>query len=226
MAVEIGRVRQNSYEQYSEGQDRLARINRRAELVVMDFWTQLVLDGRMFHMQIGTESAPVDATTTVADTLVWMLVDGTVGYTILPALYEVDMGTLSTATIPEAYLEIDRAKVRYSSGGTAFVPENLRTDRPRTSIAAAAYVGTDITAAAKTAVPGSIELGHHTWMEDAIATGTGTEVGQHYRLSSRDRPLGAIVGTGSLLCHFGSTTADVTGFGAVQWAELDTADVT
>ena len=226
MAVEIAQVRQNTYNSYPEAQERPVRSNRRSELVVCDFWTQLVLDGRMFHMQIGTESAPVNSTTTVADTLVWMLVDGVSGTTLLPALYEVDMNILSTATIPEAYLELDRAKVRYSSGGTAFVPENLRTDRPRVSVAAAAYVGTDITAAAKTAVPGSIEIGHHSWMEDAIATGTGTEVGQYYKLSSRDRPLGAVVGVGSVLCHFGSTTADVTGYGCLQWAEIPTDNVT
>jgi hypothetical protein len=224
--VETGKVGQNTYEDYNEGQLHEMRINRRGELVVVDFWTQLVLDGRIFHMQVGTESAPVNATTTVADTLVWMLVDGAAGTTFLPALYEVDMNVLSNATLPEAYLELDRAKVRYSTGGTAFVPENLRTDRPRTSNAGSAYVGTDITAAAKTAVPGSIEIGHHTWMEDAIATGTGTEVGQFYRLSARDRALGAVVGVGSILCHFGSSTGDVTGYGCVQWAEIPTVSVT
>jgi hypothetical protein len=224
MPNEIGTVRQSSYGNWSEGTDHTARINRRGELVVMDFWTQLVIDGRMFHMQIGTEATSVASTTTMADTLVWMLVDNAAGTSILPALYEVALSTLTTATVPGMYLEIDRAKVRYSTGGTAFVPENMRTDRPRVSRAAAAYVGTDITAAAKTAVPGSIEIGHFQLMEDAITTGTGSEVKQ-YVLSARQLPLGMIVGVGSLLCHFGATTADVTGFGAVQWAELPSESV-
>ncbi len=193
---------------------------------MVDFWTQMVLDGRTFHMQIGTESAPVASTTVVADTLVWMVLDGAVGTTYIPALYEVDVNTLASATIPEAYLEIDRAKARYSSGGTAFVPENLRTDRPRVSVAVNPVVGTDVTLSAKTAVPGSMEIGHYTWFEDAIATGTGTDVGKHYRLMATERTLGVVVGVGSIACHFGAATADVTGYGCIQWVELPSESVT
>ncbi len=219
-------VRQNKYDRWLDGQDRAPRSNRRGEAVICDFWQQLVLDGRMFHMQIGTESAPVNATIDIADTLVWALVDGVAGTTIIPSLYEVSFDLLTDATDIDVMLEIDRSKARYNTGGTAFVPANLRTDSPRVSVAAKAYVGTDITALEKTAVPGSIEMGHHKFMEDAIATGSGSEFHQ-YSLRAQERPMGVIVGVGSLLGHFGCATAtnDTTGFGALQWAELDTEDV-
>ena len=218
------RIRQDTYESNAEGTERPLRGNRRGELVVCDFWTQLMLDGRMFHMQIGTETTAVNSTGAVDDQTVWMLVDGLTGWTLLPALYEVSIDQLAAATTPEAYLEIDNSKVRYNTGGTAYVPENLRTDRPRTSVAAKAYVGTDITALAKTAVPGSIEIQHHTFFEDAIGTGTGAELHQ-YTVNARTRPLPAVVGIGSIIGHFGASTADVVGYGCVQWAEVESENI-
>ena len=225
MAREYGKVRQNTYDSNPEGTERVPRTNRRGELVVCDFWTQLMLDGRMFHIQVGTETTAVNTTTTADDQLVWMVVDGLEGWTLLPALYEVSIDQLAAATQPEAYLEIDNAKVRYNTGGSAYVPENLRTDRPRVSVAASAIVGTDITTLAKTAVPGSIEIGHHTFFEDAIASSTGAEL-HYYEINARERPLPAVVGVGSICCHFAASTADAVGFGCLQWAELESENVT
>ena len=226
MALEMIDTKQNTYESLGEGQYRPLRGNRRGELVVCDFWTQLVLDGRMFHLQIGTESTPVNATIDIADTLVWALVDGTAGTTILPAMYEESFDLITDATDVDVMFEIDRAKNRWISGGSSFVPTNLRTDTPRVSVATKAYVGTDITTAAKTAVPGSIEMGHHKFFEDNIATGTGNAF-HKYVLNGRKRPLGVIVGVGSMLGHFGCATAtnDTTGFGSMEWAEIPTTAV-
>lgn len=227
MGTDLAAIRQNTYDNWGDGQDRAPRGNRRGELVVCDFWQQLVLDGRMFHMQVGTESTPVNATIDAADTLVWALVDGAVGTCYIPALWEVCFDILTDATDITTYLELDRAKARYVSGGTEFVPENMRTDRPRASVVAAAYVGTDITASAKTDVPGSIEIGHHKFIEDNVATGTGAQHHQ-YKLTAKNRPLGVIVGVGSILGHFGcgNATNDTTGFGNLDWAEIPTENVT
>ena len=224
MAREYGKVRQDTYDSYPEGNERIPRSNRRGELVVCDFWTQLMLDGRIFHMQVGTESTSINTTGAADDQTVMFLVDGLEGWTLLPALYEVSIDQLAAATQPEAYLEIDNAKVRYNTGGTAFVPENLRTDRPRVSVAASAIVGPDITALAKTAVPGSIEIGHHTFWENAIDPAIGAEL-HYYVLSAKQRPLPAVVGVGSIVGHFGASTADATGYACLQWAEMESENV-
>src|SRR3972149_3568350 len=108
--TEIGRVRQNSYEDYSEGQDRMARLNRRGELVVTDFYTQIVLDGRAFHMQIGTEDAPVNSTTSIDDQLAWAVADNTVGYAMIPLLFEVNFDFADTAVNSDIMLEWDKDK--------------------------------------------------------------------------------------------------------------------
>ena len=219
------RVNQGTYLVSNDNSPADPRCNRRGELVVVDFWTQLVLDGRMFHIQVGTEDAPVNSTTGVDDEMVWAMADNPVGVTMLPAFAQVQLSALATGTAPVVMLEVDRGKARWSSGGTAFVPENLRTDRPAVS-QATAYVGTDITTGAKTAVPGSMEIWRAAWFEDAIATGTGAEFKETFWCAkSKNIPV-AIVGTGSLLLHFGAATADITGYGCLQWAELPTSAVT
>lgn len=230
MAIQAGKVRQNTYESYPEGTERELRVNRRGELVVIDFWTQLVIDGRMFHMQVGTEDAPTATCGTLDDTLAHMLVDGKVGTTYIPAYADAQLATYAATTVPPmAMLEIDRAKARYSSGGSAFVPENLRTDRPRTSNAAAAYVGEDITALAKTAVPGSMEIARRCFGETA-PTATNEPTDFLHNLTplfvASQRPGAVVVGVGSILLHFGCATADGTGYSVLQWAEIDTDNVT
>ncbi len=85
------------------------------------------------------------------------------------------MATLAALTVDikgnsaQLVSEIDKSKKRYSSGGTAYTPANLRGDSPR-SFNGAAYVGTDITALAKSAVPASVELRRGLVVEDAQAT--------------------------------------------------------
>lgn len=230
--VEILKTRQNSYENYSEGQDRLARGNRRGELVVCDFWTQLVLDGRMFHCQAGTEDAPVNTCTTIDDQLCQAVVDGTDGFTMIPSFADNQLATSANTAIPPiSMLEIDRAKVRYAAGGggSAFVPENLRTDRPRTSIATACRVGPDVIIAGKTTVPGSIELARRCSGE---TTASATNEPADFIFNSvpffnaRNGPMAVVVGVGSIVLYFGCATADSTGYSTLDWAELPTESVT
>src|SRR3990167_10967417 len=124
MAQDIGTVRQNSYSNYSEGQERSARLNRRGELVVMDFFSQCILDGRGFHEQVGTEDAPVNTTGALDDTLGDILWDNPVGYAAMPLAATVNIVDVTTATLISAMIEIDRALNRWSSCGKDYVPEN------------------------------------------------------------------------------------------------------
>src|SRR3990167_8706973 len=106
--TEIGRVRQNSYEDYSEGQDRMARLNRRGELVIVDFFSQCILDGRTFHMKLGTEDAPIDSTTSIDDALAWAVADNPAGYVMIPTFLQINTTGFTTGTITNKMLEIDR----------------------------------------------------------------------------------------------------------------------
>ena len=219
-------VRHASWPAVGESGAERAVMNRLGSLIVTDFVDQLVLAGRAYHMQIGTETAPVNSTAAVDDQLVWMLVDNNAGYAMIPLAYEVAPEFVDTGVYGEAYLELDKDKKRYSSGGTAYTASNLRGDDPF-SHNGVSYVGTDITALAKSAVPNTLELSRRLVNEDVV---TDPTTGKFMRdttvYSIRSRPMAVGVDVSSLCCHFGATTADLNGFGLVQWAQVEKALIT
>jgi len=224
-----GIVRTTSYDTATDGTPVAEfAVNKRKELIVIDFWTQLMLEGRMFHIQAGAESAPIDCTLSPDDELAWMLLDTSVGTTTIPTYIDVWISTCAnTAETVEGIVEIDRAKNRYVSDGGAFVPENMRSDRPRVSTGAA-YVGTDIIAAVKTAVPGSMEIARVSYFE---TTPTATNEPCDFIMNAPrlysvlDRPPVAVVGVGSIITHFGCGTEVTKAYGLMEWAELPTSAV-
>lgn len=201
-------------------------VSKRQELIVVDFFTQLVLEGRVFHMQIGTEDAPVDSTGAVADTTVWMVADNSPGTTMIPTYIDVWVSTsASDSSALEAYVEVDRLLNRYNTGGTAYVPENMRTDRPRVSTVTNCYVGTDITLDAKSTVPSSMELARACYFEDTPSDSNEPvdfAMNAQKLYSVLERPTIAIVDVGSLITHLGASTTDVKGYGLMEWAEIPT----
>lgn len=213
-------VRHNSVPAIADGTPERAVINRLGFQVVTDFFTQLVLSGMAYHMQIGTMTTPVNSTDAIDDQLVWMLADNNAGYAMIPLLLELNIEFADTAVNAEALLEWDKAKKRYSSGGTAFTPANMRGDDPA-SFNGAAYVGTDITALAKSAVPNSVELARRQIIEDAVTDpNTGKWQADPVLYSCQNRPIVVSVDASSLLVHFGAGTADLNGFGVLQFAQF------
>lgn len=210
-----------------EGQRTEGIVNSMGMQVVTDFWTQLALSGFLFHMQMGTEDAGVAFTAAIDDELVSMVVDNNVGYALIPALYEVTPGVLAGATLAQAMLEVDKAKNRYTSGGTAFAPENLN-GLDRASFNGSAYVagGSDIVAAAKSAVPNSVELARRMWTEDALADTIGYPGAWHTEVySAHRRPLAVLTDASAIVGHTGSAVADMTGYAVLQFAQFAKAQL-
>lgn len=208
----------NSFRKREIGAGDRMLINAFGAGVVVDFWTQLALSGYLYHIQIGTENAPVASTTGIDDELAWMLADTTAGITI-PALYEVNVATWTTATLVEAMLEVDNAQNRFSSGGTPFTPEPLN-NRNYFAASVNGYVGTDIALGSKTAVPGSVELARRVFSEDAVATPTPADFADPVVYSAHSRPLSVSQGVSALVGHHGAVTADVTSYGVLQFANF------
>ena len=220
-------VRHSALPPISEATAERAIINRIGAQIVVPFLEQLVLSGLAYHVQAGTEDAGVAMTTAMDDQLVSTLIDNNAGYAMIPLLFEVNPGVISTATIVMAMLEVDMAKKRYSSGGTAFVPRNLHGQAPA-SLNGVAYVcgGSDITSAAKTAVPDSVELARKTFTEDALADTIGYPgAWDPCVYSAGKRPISVTYGVSSVIGHVGSATADVTGYAVLQVAQLSIAQV-
>ena len=224
---DVFRVRSSAFPAIGEGVGEQAIINKQGILVVADYFDQMVLSGRGYHMQVGTESAGVAGTVAMEDTLVTMLADSAPGNIMIPMLYEVNFEFGDTSVFIETMLEVDKLKVRFSSGGADFTPANLRSDDINSANGVfKVQSGAGIIALAKSAVPDSIELARKQLSEDAITDPTTGKLALNPIIYSvKDRPICVIVDVGSILGHLGATSLDVTGFQVLQFVQFPKAEV-
>lgn len=233
---EVATVRQDSYEDWTEGTDHFARSNRRGELVITDFYTQMVLDGKTFGVQIGSMDAAstVNSTgTAVADTVVWALTDAAKGTTIIPVQAQIAIQLWGSATLIDFMLEADMGKVRFSAvgGGGAFTAINAlggSSKRAKSVSYVNLTTGAGVTAAAKSTiggVDGSYEF-YQTAIEDNFGNvaDAATDAGFRWNAQTDGSPP-IIVGPGSFLLHFAVASADATGYGNYRFIELPSESV-
>lgn len=234
--AEIATVRQSSYEDWPEASDHFARINRRAELVVTDFYTQMVLDGKTFGVQIGSmdTASTVNSTgTAIDDEVVWALTDAATGTTIIPVQAQIAIQLWGSASLIDFMLEADMGKVRFASvgGGGAFTAINALGGSSRTANSVSyvnASTGAGVSAATKSTiggVDGSYEF-YQTAIEDNFgdASDAATNAGFRWNAQTDGSPP-IIVGPGSFLLHFAVATADATGYGNYRFIELPSESV-
>ena len=219
-------TRHSSWPAVGESTAERAVINRLGSLVVTDFYTQLSLGGWAYHIQIGALSTAVAGTAALTALIGVGVVDNNAGYVTLPLHGEMHIATYSTATLFLSMIEADMAKKRYSSGGTAITPRNLRGDSPRTFNGSAYNNTGTLVLAAASAAPHSIELTRGVGSEDAQPATTFTDRGPHltWDVRSSIHPV-HLVDAGSIVLHHGSTTATDTMYGNLQFAQIDKAMV-
>ncbi len=89
--------------------------------ILMDFYTQMALEGRVFNITAGTISVPLVGDALIIDGAAEMAVNAVSGTTIIPVFTNVSIN-LGTGTLHEY---AGKSVATVSSGGTAFVPLNL-----------------------------------------------------------------------------------------------------
>lgn len=221
MAYEIATVRTSSYSDWSEGQDRPARSNRRGELVTAPTMHQWVADGRVFTVNSGTGTAPATFAGAYVATTPDLYVYVPLGTTIIPlairVLYEA-VGTESTMEI------VATASVTgdSSAGGTGLTIYPMRLDNPRSSVCTATAAGT------VTSPNSGTFFDFWRYMRpltDTVATGENDRHALVFEYSAlKDGPAPYIVGTtagtgGSCMAIWAASQAG-TGFIQATWAEI------
>ena len=217
-------VRHRSIPSQGESNTDRSVMNKFGSQIATDMLMQWWLSGYTFHMQTGTEDAPITTNGPLDDEDGLMVADNNSGF-MVPLRYHVDVKFVDTAVTTMAMLEVDMDKKRYTSGGTVFVPEQL--NGAATSAAAAngtffTIEGSDLVIAAKTAVPASVEFARQILNDDVITDPTNGQLGGLIDIYNirRDGPVGMIT-PGALVCHFGALTADPTGYGTLDFAQFD-----
>jgi len=218
------KVRHNTIAPVAEGMADQAVVNRMGFQVVTDFFTQMILSGRAYHVQVGTEDAGVETAAALDDQLAFMICDNSAGNCMMPLLYEATPGVIAAATLIQAALTVDKDIVRYASGGTAYVPANLRGD-DRNAASGTFYVQSDdVIPAAQSASPNCIELARQDFIEDTITTSLGYPGAWNTVIYSiRKRPACAIIDAGSIVCQLGAATDQPLSYGVLEFAQFPKA---
>ena len=89
--------------------------------ILMDFYTQMAIEGRVFNITAGTISAPLVGDALIIDAKAEMAVDAVDGTTIIPVFTNVSIN-LGTGTLHEY---AGKSVATVSSAGDPFTPLNL-----------------------------------------------------------------------------------------------------
>jgi len=231
MAVErtvefVTEVMQDSYHTTGEGTTGKIRLNPRGEIVVPDFFTQLVLDGRVFNASNAvqeTDETIVETGRGTANINPSLLLDVPTGTTVIPLEVIVDFGNTPGTSVDMVFTINTDDAVRYSSGGGAITPINMRKDDPRSSACLFKSASTQIVASSNTD-----DDTIYCSMLEVEATPRTTNAGLPlFFWSSRLYTPPVLIGPASFLVFLtADTTNDQELNWSVKWAEFATTDIT
>ena len=212
-------VQQDSYSPQAENQFVGVRANPRGEIVTPDWFTQLVLDGRVYNISSSVQEAGdlLGETGPGSNNInPSILVDVPSGTTIIPLeLTVMPEGTGTTGDWPIVRMSTDDG-TRYSSGGASITPLNMRKDDPNTSSTSAYQGGTQIVASSNTD-------------DDTIWYGsvdTSIRVNQPLYWSAKNNLAPCLIGPAALLVFVQVNNVDEEVLWSLKWAEFSTSDIT
>lgn len=218
-------VRQESYELNGEGATGRVRLNRRGELVVPDWMTQLVLDGRVFNASNAVQETdePIAETGRGSDNVnPSLLVDVPSGTTIIPLEVIIDLGNTPGTSVDMNFTINTDDAVRYVSGGGAITPVNMRKDDPRTSTCIVKSASTQIVASANT----DDDTIWNTMVEEEATARTTVSGLPLVFWTARTYIPPVLIGPASFLVYMMSaSTNDQEMYWSIKWAEFDTTEV-
>ena len=111
-------VNQDSLRAESEGVEIMAKGTKRGELCVVDFYTQMALEGRVFQVRAGTVTTHLAGGVEIQDTKADMCADAALGTTIMPIWLNLHIEALG-GTVP---IVCAKSVGAVSTAGAAFVP--------------------------------------------------------------------------------------------------------
>jgi len=99
--------------------------SKRGEGCVLDFFTAMALEGRVFQVRLGTITTGLTGDVDVTDTKAEASSDAATGYTIIPVYLNVDVESFAGGTLPMCAA---KSQAAVSVSGTVFVALPLMTN--------------------------------------------------------------------------------------------------
>ena len=200
----------------AEGTYMAAKANKLGFEILMDFYTQMAIEGRVYQVRAGTISIPAVGDADITDTAADMCVVAPLGTTIMPVYFNISYN-LAAATLFEA---AGKSVATASTVGAAFVPLNLKSDGDAaTSTARVAETGSAATGVTVTGETAATTLRHFSTSQP-IPAGAYTTT---YDWEPTAPPV--LIG---VRCFYIQVAADTTGpsyFAHFDFIELPTVNV-
>ena len=206
------KVAHDSLSAAAEGTWAAAKGNKLGFQIVMDFYTQMAIEGRVYSIRAGTISAPLVGDQPLIDARAEMAVDCLVGTTIIPVTVIVGINIMP-GTANEFKGQSDATA---SSGGDVYTPLNLKSDGVAAVSSARVDAAGGVTVTAEVVTTTRL----HFSKGAAIAAGA-------YALNIDWSPKAppVLVGERSFYVQMGGTTTGPSYFANIDYIELPTANI-
>ena len=209
-----GWVAQDTLYAAEEGSRVALKASKRGELVCIDWFTQMALEGRAFQVRAGTITTPIVGDLLVTDAAAEMCADAATGTTIIPAY--VNIAIRLGAGILHEYAAKSVGAV--STAGTAFTPLNLLLGGAASASTARAATAGGVTVAAEV----NTTTRRHWAVNNPLAVAAGHGITTH-EWNPPDPP--TLVGPACFYVQIAASGTGPSYYASFDYIELTTASV-
>lgn len=198
--------------------------SKRGEVRVVDFYTQMLLEGRTYQVRAGTVATGLAADSAITDTQASACFDAAAGTTVIPVAIKVAFRDVATALTAHVAL---KAVGVVSSAGTAFVPlPLLQGGNAATSTARVAAGAVTVTAELATTTRRLFQYINENTETPASATAPAALAGPLATIAASASDL-RYVGKGAACVYLqvASTTAAALWFATLDYIEIPTVNL-
>ena len=205
------KVAQDTVDAAAEGSWMAAKGSKMGFQVVMDFFTQMAIEGRVFQIRAGDIATPLIGDVPIADTKAELCADCVSGTTIIPCYASIGV-TLLPGTANQ--IKIQSVGV-VSSAGTAFVPLPLYMGGAAATSTGRVGAAGGVTVTAEVATTARLHF--------AAGAGTANTLNAPVIWEPRGGPV--LAGAACCYIQIGATTTGPSYFATLNFVELPTTAV-
>jgi len=211
-------VNQDSPRSHAEGLEIAIKGTKRGEVCVVDFLTELVLEGRAYHVQTGTKTTAITGDAAITDTAAEIAVSNTTGLTQLPLEVMVTIDAAVGDAEEIAGKSVGSCHTRAS--GTVFTPLPLLSGGPRSGCYADVQTAGGVTVTAE--LPTTTRR-HFQWNVEFVGDDANEEQESCFLWNPRAIPV--LVGSACFYVQIAAGTTGPDYFAHYNYAELPTKNV-
>ena len=212
MSTLTGIVGQDTVEAVGENGEVAIKCSKMGHLIVQDFFTQMVIEGRGYQVRLGNLTTPLTGDINVTTVAAEASADALLGWTIIPVSFQVNCESHAGGTLPEAWAKSVGA---VSTAGAAFVPLPLLTNGSAAATTARVAAAGGVTVTAESTTNTAVHFGN------TITTGpTDRLLADHEFL-----PAPVLVGPSCFYVQIAAVTAGPVYFAHFDYIELPSAGV-